>query len=72
MIRIYFRDWNVVSSLKRKEFKDIKEFIDKHKKYLLFPYSPAHFNDLMKSYFPDNALLETDLETLQYLSEKNI
>ena len=35
-------------------FREIKEFIDKHKKCLQFPYSPAHFTDLMKSYSSDN------------------
>lgn len=71
MIRIYF-DWNVVSNLKKPEFQEIKEFIDKHKRYLQFPYSPAHFNDLMKSYSPENDLFEVDLETLEYLSEKHL
>lgn len=71
MIRIYL-DWNVVSNLKNPEFLDIKLFIDKHKQYLLFPYSPAHFSDLMKSYKPDNEYFNIDLETLEYLSEKHL
>lgn len=71
MIRIYL-DWNIVSSLKKPEFREIKEFIDKHKRYLQFPYSPAHFSDLMKSYRPDNDYFNIDLETLEYLSEKHL
>ncbi|MFK7796354.1 MAG: hypothetical protein AB8E82_02795 [Aureispira sp.] len=71
MIRIYF-DWNVVSNLKRPENKELKEFIDQHKEYLLFPYSPAHFNDLMKSYSPDNEYFNKDLEMLEYLSGKHL
>jgi len=71
MIRIYL-DWNVVSNLKKSENKDLKEFIDKHKEYLLFPYSPAHFNDLMKSCSPDNPYFNQDLEMLQYLSDKHL
>jgi len=71
MIRIYL-DWNIVSSLKKPEFKDIKEFIDKHKRYLQFPYSPAHFSDLMKSYRPENVYFNIDLEMLEYLSEKHL
>ncbi|MGG6231995.1 hypothetical protein [Tenacibaculum sp. SDUM215027] len=70
MIRIYL-DWNVISSLKRPEFKEIKDFIFKHKKHLQFPYTPAHFTDLMKSYNPNNNLFNVDLETLEFLSEKH-
>ena len=71
MIRIYL-DWNVVSNLKRPEFKELKDFITENKEYLQFPYSPAHFNDLMKSYRPDNELFFEDLDTLQFLSEKHL
>ncbi|MGH1438428.1 MAG: hypothetical protein ACRBG0_28640 [Lewinella sp.] len=71
MIRVYF-DWNVVSNLKRPEFQELKDFIVEHKQYLQFPYSPAHFNDLMKSYRPDNELFFIDLDTLQFLSEKHL
>lgn len=70
MIRIYL-DWNVISSLKKPEFQEMKEFIDKHKRYFQFPYSQAHFTDLMKSYSPDNKYFNTDLETLEYLSGKH-
>lgn len=70
MIRIYL-DWNVISSLKKSDFQEIRKFIDKHKQYLQFPYSPAHFTDLMKSYKPDNEYFSTDLETLDYLSGKH-
>jgi len=71
MIRIYL-DWNIISSFKKPEFREIKEFIDKHKRYLQFPYSPAHFTDLMKSYSADNEYFNIDLETLEYLSEKHL
>lgn len=70
MIRIYL-DWNIISNLKKPEFLEIKNFIDKNKKHLLFPYSPAHFTDLMKSYNPDNEHFNTDLETLEYVSGKH-
>lgn len=70
MIRIYL-DWNIISNLKRPEFKDIKNFIDEHKNYLQFPYTPAHFSDLMKSYKPGNEYFEKDLETLEYLTENH-
>lgn len=71
MIRIYL-DWNVISNLKRPESKEIRDFFDKHKNYLLFPYSPAHFKDLMKSYASNNEYFEQDLETLEYLSGKHL
>jgi hypothetical protein len=71
MIRIYL-DWNVISNLKRPENKELKKFIDKHKDFFLFPYSPAHFKDLMKSFSPDNVHFEKDLETLEYLSGKHL
>lgn len=70
MIRIYL-DWNVISSLKKPEFQEMKQFIDKHKQYFQFPYSPAHFTDLMKSYNKDNEYFNSDLETLEYLSGKH-
>jgi hypothetical protein len=70
MIRVYF-DWNVISSLKRPEFKELNDFITEYKGKLVFPYSPAHFKDLMKSYSPNNAHFNTDLETLNYLSDKH-
>jgi len=70
MIRIYL-DWNVISSLKKPEFQEIMRFIDEHKQCFQFPYSPAHFTDLMKSYKPDNEHFNTDLETLEYLSGKH-
>lgn len=71
MIRVYL-DWNVISSLKQPEFKDIRDFISKHKKHLQFPYTPAHFTDLMKSYNPTNQFFKVDLETLEFLSDKHL
>lgn len=70
MIRIYL-DWNVISTLKVPEYKELKDFIYKHKSILQFPYSSAHFSDLMKSYTPKNELFNTDLDTLEYLSIKH-
>jgi len=71
MIRIYL-DWNVISNLKKSEFKELNDFIIEHKEKFLFPYSPAHFKDLMKSYKFDNILFNTDLEKLNFLSEKHL
>lgn len=71
MIRIYF-DWSVVSNFKKEEFAEIREFIAEHKDYLQFPYSPAHFKDLMKSYSLENEHFNQDLQNLEYLSEKHL
>ena len=71
MIRIYL-DWNVISNLKKPEYAEIAQFTRENKEYLQFPYSPVHFNDLMKSYSPQNEYFFKDLETLQYLSEKHL
>lgn len=71
MIRVYL-DWSVVSNFKKDEFAEIREFISEHKDYLQFPYSPAHFKDLMKSYNSDNEYFKQDLQNLEYLSEKHL
>jgi len=67
MIRIYL-DWSVISCLKKDEYEELLEFIKSHKEKLLFPYTPAHFNDLMRSYTPENDLFFKDLEQLEWLS----
>jgi len=71
MIRIYL-DWNVISNLKQPNFQDIKIFFEENKDAFLFPYSPAHFTDLMKSYKPNNDLFYQDLEALENLSGKHL
>src|SRR5690606_12308812 len=71
MIRIYL-DWNIVSYLKQPEFSTLKAFIEDNKHRFLFPYSAAHFSDLMKSYSDTNKYFQTDLENLQWLSEKHL
>lgn len=71
MIRIYL-DWSVVSNFKKDEFAEIRDFVSEHKDYLQFPYSPAHFKDLMKSYCLENEYFTQDLKNLEYLSEKHL
>ncbi len=71
MIRIYL-DWNVVSNFKKEDFKEIREFIFEHKDCLQFPYTPAHFKDLMKSFNTENPHFTQDLNNLEYLSEKHL
>ena len=71
MIRVYF-DWNVVSYLKQPEFVSLKEYVEENKSSLIFPYSAAHFSDLMKSYSVDNKFFQIDLDNLQWLSDKHL
>lgn len=71
MIRIYL-DWNVISLLKLPKYSQLFDFIKANKSSLQFPYSPAHFKDLMKSYCPENALFQTDLDNLEFLSGKHL
>jgi hypothetical protein len=69
MIRIYL-DWNVISNLKKPENEAILKFITEHKEHLLFLYSPAHFNDLMKS-DKQHPNFQKDLENLEWLCGKH-
>lgn len=71
MIRIYL-DWNVYSNLKLESFSEIKTFLRENKDVLLFPYSPAHFTDLLKSQHFDSDNFRTDLETLEEFCVKHI
>ena len=71
MIRVYL-DWGVISNLKNKEFSEFKQFILQHKEVFQFPYTPAHFNDLMKSYSSDNEIFYQDLNNLEQLSERHL
>ena len=48
MKRIYL-DWGVISNLKKPEYAEVREFLLAHKKNLFFVYSPAHFEDAMRS-----------------------
>lgn len=71
MIRIYL-DWNVFSNLKNEEFDDFRHKLLSNKSKLLFPYSPAHFDDLMKSYSPENEMFKKDLKTLDDIAVKHL
>jgi hypothetical protein len=71
MIRVYL-DWNIISNYKQPYNQELRDFFDKNKKYLLIPYSPAHFTDLMKSYNPDNKLFYEDLKNFDFLVEKHL
>jgi len=71
MIRIYL-DWNVFSGLKNprtEDLRELKELIQENKNHSQFIYSDTHFEDLIKSYMPDNKYFNEDLNNLDYLTE---
>lgn len=64
MRRIYL-DWGVVSNLKKEENAKLYQFFLAHKDRLFFVFSPAHFDDLMRS--EGDILIKEDLKTLSSL-----
>ena len=71
MIRIYL-DWSIVSYLKTDEYAELNDFINEHMDKFLFPYSSAHFDDLMKSYSPENEKFYIDLDRLENLAGRHL
>ena len=69
MKRIYL-DWGVISNLKKVEYADLREFFLSHKDRLFFVYSPAHFDDLMRS--EGDPRLIDDLDTLASLVDDHL
>lgn len=76
MIRVYL-DWNIFTYLKqRKEseelYKSIYSIITRNNNKLLFPYSPAHLQDLKRGFSKSEKAKELtycDLEFLQEISQ---
>ncbi len=64
MKRIYL-DWGVISNLKKPEFAEVRDFLLSHKRELFVVYSPAHFEDAMRSDGDDR--LSKDIEMLESL-----
>lgn len=69
MKRIYL-DWGVVSNLKKPEFAEIRDFLLAHKGKLFFVYSPAHFEDAMRS--DGDERLFQDIQTLESLVDDHL
>lgn len=69
MKRIYL-DWGVISNLKKAEYADLREFFLAHKDRLFFVYSPAHFDDLMRS--DGDPRQREDLNTLVSLVDDHL
>ncbi|MFH6984344.1 hypothetical protein [Marinoscillum luteum] len=71
MQRIYF-DWNIFSSLKQlkeksEPYKTIFSIINKNKDKLIFPYSPAHLNDLNRSFNKSEKAKKLTYDDLDFL-----
>lgn len=64
MRRVYL-DWGVVSNLKKEENAGLYRFFLDHKDRLFFVFSPAHFDDLMRS--EGEFHIQEDLKTLSSL-----
>lgn len=69
MKRVYL-DWGVISNLKRQKFAEVREFLLSHKGDLFFVYSPAHFEDAMRSKGDDRLL--QDIQTLESLVDNHL
>ncbi len=71
MVRIYL-DWNVYSNLRQnrnKTFSSIYKFLREQDSSILLVYSPAHLQDLKRSYTKsETGRIETEKD-LEYLSE---
>lgn len=73
MIRVYF-DWNIFVYLKqRKEseelYKSIYSIIIGNNNKLLFPYSPAHLQDLKRGFSKSEKAKEHTYHDLEFLQE---
>ena len=69
MKRVYI-DWGVISNLKKPEFAEVREFLLSRKGDLFFVYSPAHFEDAMRSKGDDR--LAQDILTLESLVDNHL
>ena len=68
MKRVYL-DWGVISNLKKPELAAIRDFLLAHKGSLFFVYSPAHFEDAMRS--DGDERLYQDIMTLESLVDNH-
>lgn len=71
MIRVYF-DWNIFSNIKNKRgkiFFEIQDFLLNNKSSILLPYSPAHLQDLERSYFTSEKGKFETINDLEFLGD---
>lgn len=69
MKRVYL-DWGVISNLKKPQLAVFKELLLSHKGDLFFVYSPAHFEDAMRS--KGDERLAQDIQTLESLADNHL
>lgn len=72
MLKIYL-DWNIISYLKKEEYKDLRNYLAQVKDFFVFPFSRAHLQDLYQSKSPNNTeKFEQDLETLTDICQTHL
>lgn len=74
MLRIYL-DWNCITHLKKPENRELFDYILSNKQYFIFPFSPAHFEDLQRSRPSEgneNEDYYRDLNTLHNICETHL
>ena len=74
MLRLYL-DWNCITHLKESYNKELFDYISSNKCFFVFPFSPAHFEDLQRSCPSKNKENEdyyTDLDTLHNICETHL
>lgn len=74
MLRIYL-DWNCITHLKKTENRELFDYILSNKQYFIFPFSPAHFEDLQRSRPSEgneNEDYYRDLNTLHDICETHL
>lgn len=69
MKRVYL-DWGVVSYLKRDEYAELRSLLFLNKDRLFLVYSPAHFEDLMRS--KGEPQFENDIQMLSILVDDHL
>lgn len=74
MLRIYL-DWNCITHLKELRNKQLFDFILSSKEYFIFPFSPAHFENLQRSRPSEDKRNEEyykDLDNLHNIFENHL
>lgn len=72
MLKIYL-DWNIISYLKKEEYRDLRDYIAQVKDFFVFPYSRAHIQDLYQSKSSINVVkFEQDLDTLTDICQTHL
>lgn len=72
MLKIYL-DWNIISYLKKEEYKDLRNYLAQVNDFFVFPFSRAHIQDLYQSKFPNNTeKFEHDLDTLTDICQAHL